>query len=474
MNSEQIYVKRYVARFIVEAETPLSIGTGKSGLNVDQLLQTDVNGLPYIPGTSLMGVLRGCITRTLKSGQELWDDLWGFQNNNEGKGARLIISNAYMIGVEGRVMEGICYDLNWNSSFYQNYKKLPVRQHVRITDKGGADICSNGKFDEQVVYKGTRFVFDVELKGNDCDSKFWDKVIATIKRPDFRIGSGVRKGFGKLKVIQFKKRCFDLRSNDLEDYLNYSGSFNESFSQKWVKVEESGHIDLNEYDHYQLLVNPDNFFFFGSGMGSSDVDMLPVKEKIVEWREEKPYFSEEYILIPATSVKGAIAHRVAYYYNLEKGIYSDRVQNPEDYTGENNDAVKLLFGCKKGEKGNYGERGKVIFSDLYKLLNERHYKLLDHVSLDRFTGGGIEGALFNEQVICMKDIHVEKSIQEKSEEKFEFTIDIYVEKSVQGEIKKTFELALQDIKKGYLQLGGGIMRGHGCFSGKLLCNGKEL
>ena len=47
-----------IARIIIEAATPLRIGCGRSSVKTDAVIARDVNGLPYIPGTTLTGLMR--------------------------------------------------------------------------------------------------------------------------------------------------------------------------------------------------------------------------------------------------------------------------------------------------------------------------------------------------------------------------------------------------------------------------------
>lgn len=49
---------KLVVRVIIEAQTPLCIGSGEKSILTDSEVMRDVNGLPYIPGTTLAGVLR--------------------------------------------------------------------------------------------------------------------------------------------------------------------------------------------------------------------------------------------------------------------------------------------------------------------------------------------------------------------------------------------------------------------------------
>ena len=50
---------------------------------------------------------------------------------------------------------------------------------------------------------------------------------------------------------------------------------------------------------------------------------------------------------------------------------------------------------------------------------------------------------------------------------------IIVKEIVNADYLKAFEYALKDLCAGMLPLGGGAMRGHGCFNGELFKNGKE-
>ena len=96
------------------------------------------------------------------------------------------------------------------------YKQLPIRQHVRITEKGVA--ANTGKYDEEIVYKGTRFCFEMEMIGPKEDEVNFDKLLDILQGEAFRLGSGTRSGFGKIKVVSFWKRSLDL-TRQLDCYL---------------------------------------------------------------------------------------------------------------------------------------------------------------------------------------------------------------------------------------------------------------
>lgn len=456
MEKNKILTKRYIARICLEAKTPLKLGSGEQGTNVDQLIATDVNGLPTIPGTSLMGVLRRCF-----NDRESVNELFGCSGNQneEGSGSRVMISNAYLVNEDGNVLCGLLNMDSLDTIFLKTFRNLPVRQHVRITHKGASDNENHGKFDEQVVFKGTRFSFEIELHGSSNDEKSWNNILSTFNSPSFRLGSGTRKGFGEMGVEKIQQRVFNLEiAEDLKAYQEKGISFNQSLGEQ-IEVKASNSNDLV---HYALEITPEDFYLFSSGAANGEIDMNAMKECVLTWNENlKAQFSDEKILIPASSVKGAIAHRTAFYYNKLKGIGAENL-SPEElgqHTGENNKAVKDLFGYALNSKlANEGQAGNVILSDVYQELSRT--KVLNHVSIDRFTGGARQGALFNEEVI----------------EGGRFTLNLYVDtnKISNKESIEALESALKDITNGMLPLGGGVMRGHGAFHGTLTKNGEKL
>ncbi len=445
---------RYIARLIVVATTPLFVGSGDASLMTDSLVQKDHNGLPMIPGTSLAGVLRHSI-EDFTGNKVDWKDIFGYQDGNDGLGSRLKVSSAYFLKGDKKVAEGIT--TNIDEGLLNKLDSLPTRQHVRITDKGVA--ADHGLFDNEVVYKGAKFIFEIELKGLESDRKNWERIIDEIKSPAFRVGQGTRNGYGNLKVTHIFNMRYDLNDeNDFNDYLKFNPSFNASLDFK--KFEESESTTA-----YTLQLQPDDFFIFSEGFGDEDVDNKPVMEEVMTYRNGKIEF-EEKTLIPASSVKGAIAHRVCFHYNKLTGKFANEIEvkSFKHYIGEENEAVAKLFG-KKGEvdketNKNAGQRGILIMDDLYydDVCND---KIFNHIAIDRFTGGAIDGALFSEKVSYKKDKQI--------------TLKIHLsENNFNDKIKDALEEALIDICKGILPLGGMTTKGFGMFTGKLLKGGIEI
>jgi CRISPR/Cas system CSM-associated protein Csm3 (group 7 of RAMP superfamily) len=441
---------KYIARFLLEAETPLFVGSGNSTLLKDALVQKDANGFPMIPGTSLAGVLRHSFSKLSKD-DNLVNIFGDSKGGDTGTGSLIKISPALMMLDQQNVSEGLILDDKWDVLKAQ-FDQLPVRQHVRITDKGDAE--KNGLFDNEVIFKGTRFVFELEL--TDLRNNFqadWKKLLEIVQSPDFRIGAGTRNGYGSLKVLKILDRRFDLRK-ELPDYLEFSPSFNATDWGKISDVTETSDTSSASKNHYQLLLTPDPFFIFGSGFGDDEVDKTPLEEEVVVYNERGISFNKQ-TLIPGSSLKGAIAHRVAFHYNK-----NELAKGSPTTTGNANEAVVALFG-KAGKGIKDPSAGKVFINDLF-LFSEsvKNDKIFNHVAIDRFTGGAMEGALFSEKVSYLHEDNI--------------SIDVFLEKDVPVEFREFLEETLKDICKGLLPLGGMTTKGHGIFTGILIRNQKEI
>ena len=451
------YIHRFLARFVIEAKTPLAVGSGEKDITTDALVATDVNGLPYIPGTAIAGVVRSMI------GEESAKTFFGYQVPNkkkDGKGSEIIFTEAKILNSRGEVVDGLNIEAIDKDPLLKEYKELPIRQHARISEKGVT--VKGGKFDEQVVFAGTRFCFELEMVSDGKNYSDFEYVLSQINNKTFRIGSGTRCGFGEIEVVEMQRAKLDLsKPNELDLYLDKSSDLSKDWNG-WQRDENIEKETLStDWQEYKLSLQPEDFFLFGSGFGDEDVDMTPVKARKVVWKDGVGRLSDKMVLIPATSVKGALSHRVAFHWNKLNGYYAG---NPEAKVGKDNFAVKTLFGSE-GEKDREGQfRGNVIFSDII----EKRYvedKILNHVAIDRFTGGAMEGALFSEKTTYVRE----------KDKPFEMTL--LVRKEVldkkDKKVEQALEAALQDICKGMLPLGGGVNRGNGIFTGTLK-RGEEI
>ena len=452
------YKYRLLSRITLEALSPLVISSGNKNIKTDAVVAKDVNELPYIPATTLAGLIRHSLP---EEEQRKW---MGYQTKEDSYGSQLILSEAKILSEEGKPIDG----LNTKSDTITRLcQQLPIRQHVRINHQGVAE--KNGKYDEEIVPKGMRFCFEMDLMSEEDDNEIMDKILSTIQSNGFRIGSGSRSGFGQIFIVSILHKKLDLSTpEDLKLYLSKSSSL----ENIWEGFEPyTPAVNTNtDYISYELTLQPTDFMFFGAGFGDEHSDMTFVREPVVQWDNNGRACiieKEKVILIPGSSVKGALTHRTAYHYNKLKGCYADGKSTEElqENVGKKNGAVKLLFGSEGDNKGKNKKRGNILISDIIQTQTEElEKKVLNHVKIDRFTGGAVTGALFSEEVLYAPELS--------------FTLELMLYDTTIKEEKentlKAFETSLIDLCKGCLPLGGGVNRGNGTFKGILKKNGEII
>lgn len=461
------YTHRYLARIVLEADTPLCISTGKNNANSQSPVIKDINGLPYIPSSSMAGVLRHAI------GEENAKAVFGYQGSTTTYGSKVIFTDGIMIGKDGVVLDGI-QDIDFADDFYQQFQKLPIRHHVRINHKGaGAD---KGKYDHEVVYKGTRFVSEIIMLSDGTNVEFFDAMIERLYDSTFALGGKTLRGIGKMKVCQCEKAILDLtKKKDLEDFLSKSASLSVPFA-RYQKIEKGTHHPEG-WTNYTLELTPDDYFLFRAGTSDDNRYAQPVVESYIKWSDDgKPSFVKGCVLIPGSSVKGAISHRTAYHWNRLEKRYHGAANSPlvtetvYDKNGQEkegdiiNPAVINIFGVIQKKKDGLVRRGNCYIPDLIEeeSLKEEDKKVFNHVAIDRLTGGALQTALFSENAVYRRGHH--------------YTLRILVKTSALAgpHIQDAFEAALKDLKNGLLPLGGLTNRGYGVFTGTLKRNGEEL
>ena len=458
------YKYRLLSRITLEALSPLVIGSGNKNIKTDSVVAKDVNELPYIPATTLAGLIRHSLP---EEEQRKW---MGFQTKEESYGSQLILSEAKILSEDGKPIDGLS---NKEDAVKQLCYQLPIRQHVRINHQGVAE--KNGKFDEEIVPKGMRFCFEMELMSEEDDNEIMDKILSTIQSNGFRIGSGSRSGFGQISIVSILHRKLNLSiPEDLKLYLSKSSSLENIWEgfEPYTLAENTN----TDYISYELTLQPTDFMFFGAGFGDEHSDMTFVREPVIQWNNDgraSIIEKEKVILIPGSSVKGALAHRTAYHYNKLKDCFANgkSAEELQEHVGKKNEAVELLFGSEGENKGKNKKRGNILISDIIQTQTEElEKKVLNHVKIDRFTGGAVPGALFSEEVLyspktffTLKLLLYKAAITEGKENK-----------ENKEDILKAFEAALTDLCKGYLPLGGGVNRGNGTFKGILKKNGETI
>lgn len=430
---------RHIAHITFESATPLKVGSNNRDFLQDSPIQRDWNELPMILGTSLAGVLRKAFSH-IASAQAV-DEIFGGEC-----GSKIILSNALLLDENNQVCETL---LTHKSNFLEYFSALPIREHTALTHKGV--VKEHSKFDEEIVYKGARFKFRLEMKAQTQEhTQSFFQILDLLYLDTFRIGGGSTKGRGKIKILNI---AYDTFSENDEAYINLSSSLNQPLAQAYTPQQS---LKQSTHDIYELTLIPESFFIFGSGGGDDDADHIGLEEYVIDYTKQG--ITEHKLVIPASAVKGALSHRTTFYYNaLKQNFIDTQSEQPESQNGEiaPQQSVAEIFGSKKGDKGEIESKGKILLVDMY--YDKAKGKTFPHIKIDNFTGGGIDGALFQEKVDTLKS----------------FKLKIWLEKGIDKTALEAFEHALCDIANGLLALGGASAKGHGYFQGSITKNGEN-
>ncbi|UBM60776.1 RAMP superfamily CRISPR-associated protein [Marinilongibacter aquaticus] len=495
------YKYRYIARFLIEAKTPLAIGTDSLMLEQDNPVQRDFNGLPFIPSTGITGFLRQKLSGSTLFGDEPDREIPVGNEEIQAKGSHVIVSDAFLFDGE-RVYQTLDTS-KLEEVFRHKYENLPIRPHVAIDHRGAA--IDGRLYDQEVVYKGSRFKFELLLELEEENDKEWKDILNAFHDNDFYLGSGQYDGLGEIKVIECQERKYVL-PKDLDAWLDLSVDLNfpipESNSYSGVKKNKEDEPEYAfESKKYELSA-ADSFIHLGSGYGDYETDDANYQEEFICWDEEKKPIWKNAIVVPGTSIKGALAHRMAFYVNKSNGITIEGILEGaeeqlvnekltslglndfvpgdtieelekqketlekqleevkamsfdldnlyEDFvTRENEDLANVFGKAKKGEE-DQGKTGKVIIKDIWIKEGDYQELLFMHNKIDRYTGGTVdtEGALFSEKAFTFDSAQLE----------------------IKGDINvlenENFKKALADLLNGRLPIGGKVSRGHGILTGK--------
>ncbi|SEP60579.1 RAMP superfamily CRISPR-associated protein [Neolewinella agarilytica] len=532
----------YLARLTVETASPLAIGSGRQGLATDRLVARDAYTLPYLPGTSLAGCLRSAL------GEDLVKAIFGSQE----EGSRLVVSSGHLIGPDGKVVG----EDNGMPDFSDKYLQLlsegglPQRDHVRINSRGTADAKGHGKFDEQLVPRGARFVFELCLQGTEADAEHWQQLLDQFLQPFFRIGGGTRKGFGQLRVVEIQKGSLDLQQADQrEAYLNLPAMLDAPLPPAFQTITEPASAPKSDkWEIYTLRLTARDFFQFGRGVGGETttgernqdgkkgwVNQLPKRETTISWENGKPRLLTEEkapYLLPATSIKGALSHRTAFYFNKLQKRFIEHQETPDvptpDYDTivaelldddgtmprtqeeikatierlqDQKNRIEELDFSKSAAYSSYTQELEATQTDDRRPHvgeNNEAVRALFGFAVERYEeeNGKKQSAqrgnvlindvfLFDDEVKTKTFSHVMidrftggakagalfNEDVASSDKEIELKIHVH-EDAFTGEdgekIRQAFDEALLDLRNGRLPLGGGVAKGHGRFSGTLI------
>lgn len=346
-NSPQVIAKILVQGKL-KLESPLIIGDGKNGDFVDIMIQKDHEGKPFIPATSLVGVLRSYFRDNAMVDYRTFEPFWGAEKARESaQQSALAVSDL--------------------KTFMDTF--IRVRDGVKIDSRLG--IAEEGcKYEYEIVEPGPSFDLFMEItirKEHNLEDFFRaTKFLGeALEKGKISFGAMTSKGFGKCRLEQAQYCYLDFTKQDMVyQWLSGERTF---LPFKELSVDNP----IQERDHgfsIEALFKIKSSLIVRSYPGSAEApDAVHIT-------------SRDQHILPGTSVKGAIRNRAL------------RILNTIGLPGQ--EVLKELFGWVDTE----GVRQSKIKSRVYveeTTISKATQELQRRIKIDRFTGGAIKSALFD-------------------------------------------------------------------------------
>lgn len=237
------YHNKYIVKGMLRTITPLHIGAGEDSFNpiqADKGVIVDYDGKPYIPGSSLKGVLRSNIEALVSSEM-------GFKDKFK---SCLIVNNPCLSREQvDRIKnkykdEKVDKDLKIAQEIYgqmcdvckifgSNYfaSKISIRdctlksEKAYIQKRDGVAIdretgtaADNKKYDYEQVAAGTEFNFYMTV--DNLDDKLIDLfrlIINILTRGELQVGGKTTYGLGRIQLIDYE--IYKITGENLKQYL---------------------------------------------------------------------------------------------------------------------------------------------------------------------------------------------------------------------------------------------------------------
>lgn len=406
----------YKLSFKLLSPLALSNGTGKT-TDKDLLLGSD--GKPYIPGTAMAGLLRSCLPK------EEAKKLFGTDrrtDKDEKKGNGESLQNS----VESKI---ITYD-----ALLVGESSIEVRDGVGLDERKTAK--KGSKFNFEVVERGSQFVTYLEVDSDEEAEKIESKLLPAIKT--FTVGSKSTRGYGQAGLTHVLKKTFD--DTNFDSWLDFSVFKDESW-------DNSIEVTIDKC--------PAEYIEIGLGLAVNGSFIIRRYTTDVSDNNSNPDYytlkSGKTPVIPGTSWAGAFRSHMK---NLARvGGYAGY-----EYIDSS------LFGYVN-ENDKTSARSKIHFSE--SVVNNGEEKTITRNSIDRFTGGAKDAALFTETVWYGGDtfltIRIEYCHTGKKDKN-------YFDKNV----SKLLAAAVCDLNSGLLSVGGETSVGRGMFKvNEVFVNGEK-
>ena len=466
MTGHHLGSHRRLACYTLQAESAHAIFTGQGDGLYDTRILRAPNGLPALPGTSIAGVLRHLCAISAEPGRRV-EDLFGNAGGTHDQRSRVRVTWALAQNSRGQCPQGLARPDSGNSPVeHCLLSEQPlVRQRVSLSHRGTAR--ENHLFDETLVPAGCRYTGFLELHADtreqlDAD---WALLMTALQHPLLRLGHGTRNGHGRMRCIELCSRAVDLASAEgLKLWQKRPRTRDEARESEWFDERPlASDAASAPMAHYRVALKAEDAWAVGGGQqkvksDAANLAWRPQSEPVIQWSSDQKAELVQRLVLPATAVKGALAHRVAFHHRRLSGQWAHELLAAGGEPAPSQ-AVQTLFGFSDDEQEE-ARAGQLWLDDLHFALTREESSEADpvrvhlqhHNRIDRFTGGVMDGGLFSTESLWRTPM----------------TLTLYcpdLPAETDPTLRRALECALDDLTQGRLPLGAGGSRGFGAMSG---------
>ena len=341
---QKILKKKYY-KITFALASPLALGSGEND-NTDKDLMKDSNGIPYIPASSIAGVVRESLEK--KQGQTKTAEYLGIVTPNS--------SDTKADQSESTV-------LFYDAVISSGEPRITVRDSVSLDEWKTAR--KGAKFDMEILEPGISFTTYLEQDFvPEKEEDYGIEIVKEFLSDTLLFGGKSMRGYGAIKDVKAwettfvfpdeteKWIAFDLYQDD-QAWTPCTAERIAPSKELRISLELQGGISIRKY----------------TTRVSTEETAEPDMEQLTVGKDPIP-------VIPGTSWAGAFKHRMEDF--------------DIDTKGENS-----IFGYVKGEGKNEKARSRIFFGE--SQLTGGSFQTLSRNAIDRFTGGTVDGALFTER-----------------------------------------------------------------------------
>ncbi|MEZ7890112.1 MAG: RAMP superfamily CRISPR-associated protein [Candidatus Wallbacteria bacterium] len=271
-------------------------------------------------------------------------------------------------------------------------------------------------YDRELTPPYARFPLSMQLCSSQekltKDLKVMQLIKQALENCFINFGGGSTRGCGFVKLESSSIETFKLSDNDeLAAYLANEPAVKKHTAEN----NKTNEIYSDTGNYFTAMIHYTLKFDEGVITAGEEQPQTLSEKGSKEEADLFPYFmttdeKDEYYIIPGSSIKGVLRNKAEDIYRHKK--LSTKICAPGNAGGfcndeyKNSNAPENLCECCKLFGAN-GYASKVLFSDLIstKKVKDDTIQKMEHVAIDRFTGGSIESAKFDETVIQNSEFH---------------------------------------------------------------------